>query len=149
MKQVLKVYKVPIFCEYHIFKTPRRFLYSYAPYRHRPTHCPHKTHRTCFPSYIQSRGRHAPGVNLEPIHTKQKTPAIKTGAFVCHSKISKTIRNDIRPGCTTGSTGYHCPSDSDSRRPKSMCCFLLLRRGERGRHFHRCRRRRYPLHCRG
>ena len=81
--------------------------------------------------------------------TQSKTPAIKTGAFACHSKISKTIRNDSRPGYTTGSTGYHCPSDSDSRRPKSMCCFLLLRRGERGRHFHRCRRRRYPLHHRG
>ena len=118
-------------------------------HRHRPTHWPHKTHRTLFPSFIQSRWRHAPGVNLEPIHTKQKTPAIKTGAFACHSRISKTIRNDSRPGCTTGSTGYHCPSDSDSRRPKSMCCFLLLHRGERGRHFHRCRRRKYPLHCRG
>ena len=118
-------------------------------HRHRPTHCPHKPHRTRFPSFIQSRGRHARGANLEPIHTKQKTPAIKTGAFACHSKISKTIRNDSRPGYTTGSTRYHCPSDSDSRRPKSMCCFLLLRRGERGRHFHRYRRRRYPLHCRG
>ena len=94
-------------------------------------------------------GAARPGANLEPIHTKQKTPAIKTGAFACHSKISKTIRTDSRPGYTTGSTGYHCPSDSDSRRPKSMFCFLLLRRGERGRHFHRCRRRRYPLHHRG
>ncbi len=27
---------------------------------HRPTHCPHKTHRTRFPSFIQSRGPHRP-----------------------------------------------------------------------------------------
>lgn len=101
------------------------------------------------PPLSSNQGAAHPGANLEPIHTKQKTPTIKTGAFACHSRISKTIRNDSRPGCTTGSTGYHCPSDSDSRRPKSMCCFLLLHRGGRGRHFHRCRRRRYPLHHQG
>ena len=121
-------------------------LYSYAPHR-LPTD-PITPIEPASP-LSSNQGAARPGANLEPIHTKQKTPAIKTGAFACHSRISKTIRNDSRPGCTTGSTGYHCPSDSDSRRPKSMCCFLLLRRGERGRHFHRCRRRRYPLHHRG
>ena len=41
-------------------------------HRHRPTHCPHNPHRTRFHSFIQSRGRHAPGLTLNQFTQSKK-----------------------------------------------------------------------------
>ena len=55
-----------------LYPAPSARSFYILMHRHRPTHCPHNPHRTRFHSFIQSRGRHAPGLALNQFTQSKK-----------------------------------------------------------------------------